>query len=336
MQRKYIIISAVLAAIFIIVGLFIFLKDNTSKEFEDNIDVAMQAIEEQDFPTAEEYFGIALKIKSDEQVAIYLEQTQNIEKAIALEEANKNEEALELYTLVAQQKNGLDTLIALAEEQINNMYEVTEKIDEYNNQFVTIDSLITNKNYADASSLLSTIISETKEHEEFADIYQKATALLNNINVVSGDESQQVIEEKITENVEPTTEIEEIPSNPEEPVERTEFEAQYYGIFTTEQTEYYSNVDKSTKSISETTTLDSTIEDNQLYGTVYLAELEDTTQFYTFSVGVDENGGTDTFLLFSEGSPIDGSGTIKFESNKIILMLEYGNAKHTYNFDIAE
>lgn len=333
MQKKYIIISAVLAAIFIIVGLFIFLKDNTNKEFEDNVDIAIQAIEEQDFPTAEEYFGLALTMRSDEQVSIYLEQTQNIEKAIALEEANKNEEALELYTLVAQQENGLDILIALAEEKMDMIYEITKKIDEYNNQFITIDSLIANKNDTDASSLLSTIISETKDDEEFADVYQQATDLLNSINTVSGDETQQVIEEQT---VEPTIEIEEIPSNPEEPVERTEFEAQYYGIFTTEQTEYYSNVDKSTKSISETTTLDSTIEDDQLYGTVYLTELEDTTQFYTFSVGVDENGGTDTFPLFSEGSPIDGSGTIKFESNKIILMLEYENVKHTYTFNITE
>lgn len=333
MQKKYIIISVVLATIFIIVGLFIFLKDNTNKEFEDNVDIAIQAIEEQDFPTAEEYFGLALTIKSDEQVSIYLEQTQNIEKAIALEEANKNDEALELYTLVAQQENGLDILIALAEEKMDMIYEITKKIDEYNNQFITIDSLIANKNDTDASSLLSTIISETKDDEEFADVYQQATDLLNSINTVSGDETQQVIEEQT---VEPTIEIEEIPSNPEEPVERTEFEAQYYGIFTTEQTEYYSNVDKSTKSISETTTLDSTIEDDQLYGTVYLTELEDTTQFYTFSVGVDENGGTDTFPLFSEGSPIDGSGTIKFESNKIILMLEYENVKHTYTFNITE
>lgn len=331
MNKKYLILSIIIALVILISGFFIFAKYSDNKEFEENINTGLDAIEEQDYTKAEVYFELALDIKSDEKAKTYLEQTQNLEKALELQEESNIDEALIIFEEVSSQKDGIKELKEIADEQITIIHTFVEKTNAYNTQFTEIDNLISNKDYSGAINSLTLIANETKNAVGFESFYQKANELTTSTTTLLNEANEKKKAEE--EAVRKKAEVEA-----QKQAEIKAFESKYSGNFTANSsTMFYLEPTNDGEIYWETV---EEIDECSLYievkNNIASGSWSSNTGGSDFLIDVDSNGSKEIEPMLWDGSPADGDIELEFTNTEIIVYLYAGTWKSIIHFDITE
>jgi len=180
-----------------IVSLFIIGCSANDKKYEEHMKSALEQIEAGDLESAEEFLTQALEAKpEDEQAIIYVNQVSDLLLATEKFASGKLSDAKQQMEKVIDAKNGLDLLIEKAQDLKENVLNLENDYETYENDFKKAEKFLADKNFKEAKKLLEEITEHDLNHPFYKKFKKDVTDLKVEISKAEKEEKARIKAEK--------------------------------------------------------------------------------------------------------------------------------------------
>lgn len=327
MKKKIVILLIFIGIICLSIGGYLFVQNSNENKFESVVIKGKLFAEQEEYDKAIDSFELALKINSeDKEVPIFLEQINNLVQANLLQEQGNIDGALSKLELVINEKDGLNSLINKADDQIENIQLEKEKMNEYAEQLAEIKKLNNDRDYITSLEMVTNLEEETRDQDKYKEYHAKASEILDSLNEMIKEQEEKVAKQK-AEDEALAKEQEEIKS--EEISEINSPFEKYDGNFVSKVTVASYMESEEYEYLEGDTTLTLNIDNNIATGEVRGPQIG-----YQFTTEVNEEGSIELFQAYWNGELIEGGGTLELYDSQIILHSYSGDGEWINTFDL--